>query len=199
MGGDSTAHGTVDAAAIKVANTLEASTVQVGQTLSVGGNLAVKGTIEAAAVTKAGIPINLSQWATGAKGISYSGKRRHWDRSSRRKTGRARRDLCGDSDLYFTQTGHRHTGRGNAPGQAAIENVVDHNALMILGRSGAPQGRAVKLWDYLQVNGTLDVTGRINGQLSGLDVAPNFSAVVRCADFLIGGVGDLVGQNAGRW
>jgi hypothetical protein len=32
---------------------------------------------------------------------------------------------------------------------------------MILGRAGTSKGRSVKLWDYLQVNGDLEVTGNI--------------------------------------
>jgi hypothetical protein len=68
---------------------------------------------------------------------------------------------AGNSDLYFTKTDHNHTGIGNTAGFAAIENAANYSALMILGRAGAPQGRAVKLWDYLQVNGQLDVTGRL--------------------------------------
>jgi hypothetical protein len=68
----------------------------------------------------------------------------------------------GGSDIYFTQTNHSHTGIGNASGYAAIENSANHGALMILGRNqGTPQNtnRIVKLWDYLEVNGTLRVTG----------------------------------------
>jgi hypothetical protein len=68
---------------------------------------------------------------------------------------------AGNSDLYFTKTDHNHTGIGNATGFAAIENAADHGALMILGRAGTPQGRAVKLWDYLEVNGSLSVTGNV--------------------------------------
>jgi hypothetical protein len=53
---------------------------------------------------------------------------------------------AGGSDIYFTETTHRHTGFGNTPGFAAIENDGStYNALMILGRStGAPgAGRQV--------------------------------------------------------
>ncbi len=41
---------------------------------------------------------------------------------------------------------------------------------MILGRAGTAKGRCVKLWDYLQVNGHMDVTGDItvkNLKISG--------------------------------
>jgi hypothetical protein len=69
---------------------------------------------------------------------------------------------AGNSDLYFSKTDHTHTGFGNAPGHAAIENAQDYNALMILGRSAAQGfGRRVRLWDYLEVNGPLDVQGSV--------------------------------------
>lgn len=155
---------------------------------------------------------------------------------------------AGGSDIYFTQTNHNHTGIGNAPGCAAIENGANYGALMILGRNVAAGGgvhRVVKVWDQLDVNGPLDTKGdmaihgkhafrgndgwlRLNqdgafphgthtprlfapmsinvgahrgwefdpgrgsiaysGQLSKLDVATEFTAVVRCADFTMGGV-----------
>lgn len=70
---------------------------------------------------------------------------------------------AGNSDIYFTKTDHSHTGFGNTTGFAAIENAASHGALMILGRSTPPSGRRmVKLWDYLQVNGDLDVTGKLS-------------------------------------
>ncbi len=60
---------------------------------------------------------------------------------------------AGNSDLYFTNPGHNHTGFGNTAGYAAIENDGgQYGALMILGRSGTDQGRKVKLWDYLEVH-----------------------------------------------
>lgn len=73
------------------------------------------------------------------------------------------------SDLYFTQTDHNHTGIGNAPGFAAIENGASHGALMLLGRSmaapGQPHNRVIKAWDYLEVNGKFNVNG--NSELNG--------------------------------
>ncbi|MFM1875233.1 MAG: hypothetical protein RL266_970, partial [Bacteroidota bacterium] len=64
-----------------------------------------------------------------------------------------------NSDLYFTNTGHAHTGIGNTAGYAAIENASSHNTLMILGRSGGiGGGRSVSIWDRLDINGTLYVT-----------------------------------------
>jgi hypothetical protein len=63
---------------------------------------------------------------------------------------------AGNSDIYFTKTDHNHTGIGNTAGYAAIENAANYNALMILGRTtGGTPNRVVKLWDYLEVNGTL--------------------------------------------
>jgi len=63
--------------------------------------------------------------------------------------------FAGNSDVYFTKTDHDHSGIGNSPGFAAIENARNYNALMILGRTtGVPgAGRRVAVWDFLQVNG----------------------------------------------
>ena len=69
--------------------------------------------------------------------------------------------FAGNSDIYFTKTDHTHTGIGNSDGFAAIENAENYDALMILGRAGTSKGRYVRLWDYLQVNGGLDVTGNV--------------------------------------
>ena len=70
------------------------------------------------------------------------------------------------SDLYFTETNHNHTGIGNTAGYAAIENAANYGGLMILGRSvstgAAGLKRVVKLWDWLEVNGTLDVVGDVS-------------------------------------
>jgi hypothetical protein len=78
---------------------------------------------------------------------------------------------AGNSDIYFTKTDHEHTGIGNITGYAAIENSAAYEALMILGRAGTAKGRSVKLWDYLQVNGDLDVTGNITGRVAGIGIA----------------------------
>ena len=87
---------------------------------------------------------------------------------------------AGNSDIYFTKTNHNHTGIGNIPGYAAIENAADHDALMILGRAGTSKGRSVKLWDYLQVNGNVDVTGALqtngNANIAGTVNAGNLNA-----------------------
>ncbi len=68
---------------------------------------------------------------------------------------------AGNSDIYFTKVDHNHTGIGNTAGLAAIENAADYGALMILGRAGTPKGRNVRLWDYLQINGSMDITGNV--------------------------------------
>ncbi len=65
---------------------------------------------------------------------------------------------AGNSDIYFTNTTHNHSGISNTKGYAAIENATDFDALMILGRAGTDKGRKVRLWDYLQVNGTMEAT-----------------------------------------
>lgn len=73
---------------------------------------------------------------------------------------------AGNSDLYFTKADHNHSGVGNTPGFAAIENAADFGALMILGRADAAvpgeatvRARVVKLWDVLEVNGSLKMAG----------------------------------------
>lgn len=69
---------------------------------------------------------------------------------------------AGGSEIYFTETNHTHTGIGNAPGYASIENSSNYGALMLMGRNtGTAQNvnRVVKLWDYLEVNGTMRITG----------------------------------------
>jgi hypothetical protein len=86
---------------------------------------------------------------------------------------------AGNSDIYFTKTDHHHTGIGNTAGYAAIENSADHDALMILGRAGTSKGRSVKIWDYLQVNGSMDVNGALktngNATITGTISAGNLN------------------------
>jgi flagellar capping protein FliD len=122
---------------------------------------------------------------------------------------------AGNSDLYFTKTDHNHTGRGNAPGFAAIENAADYNALMILGRAGTPKGRYVRLWDYLQVNGSMDVTGYIDAGNSDLYFtktdhnhtargnAPGFAAIENAANYnalmILGRAGTPKGRYVRLW
>ena len=76
-------------------------------------------------------------------------------RAPRAKLDVAGAIYAGGSDIYFTETDHKHTGIGNTVGWAAIENARDHNALMILGRStgNGPVPRRVAVWDHLQVIG----------------------------------------------
>ncbi len=69
---------------------------------------------------------------------------------------------AGNSDLYFTNTAHDHSGLGNTNGYAAIENAANYGTLMIMGRSGTSVGRRVDVWDYLQVNGSQSITGNLN-------------------------------------
>jgi hypothetical protein len=87
---------------------------------------------------------------------------------------------AGNSDIYFTRTDHNHTGIGNTAGFAAIENAANYDALMILGRAGTSRGRYVRLWDYLQVNGGMDVTGNVGigttGPQGKLDVRGDIRA-----------------------
>lgn len=81
-----------------------------------------------------------------------------------------------NSDLYFTDPNHNHTGLGNAAGHAAIENAKDYGALMILGRSNPTAGalnRTVRLWDRLEVIGSFEVNG---------DVALNGKHALRGSD-----------------
>jgi hypothetical protein len=95
--------------------------------------------------------------------------------------------------MYFTKTDFNHNGWGDQPGCATIENAANYGALMLLGRNvsgpGQPLNRVVKVWDYLEVNGRFQTNGDVTytGQQNKLDVGPTFTAVVRCADFTIGG------------
>lgn len=83
---------------------------------------------------------------------------------------------------------------GSNPGLNFVETGVADGRLFIQtgGNIGIgtvnPQGKLDVQGDIRA--GNLAVTGRISGQLTGLDVAPNFTARVRCADFVIGGIGD---------
>lgn len=69
--------------------------------------------------------------------------------------------MANNSDIYFTKTDHTSTGIGSETGMAAIQNAANYNALMILGRAGTSKGRYVRLWDYLQINGSMDITGKV--------------------------------------
>lgn len=93
-----------------------------------------------------------------------------------------------------------------ANNHAEISNdTTNYKTLMIVGNSSGGQGRKVSIWDrldvngFLQVNGSAQITGdlqingtiktavlKFDGQFNKLDVANNFTASVRCADFCIG-------------
>jgi hypothetical protein len=75
-----------------------------------------------------------------------------------------------NSALYFKGTDHKHSGVGNGPGFAAIENSQDYNALMVLGRTTStnPLTRVVGMWDRVGIGkknpqAPLDVQGEIRG------------------------------------
>ena len=136
---------------------------------------------------------------------------------------------AGNSDLYFTKTDHEYTTFGDTAGFAAIQNAKDYDALMLLGRAGAEhpmkpgtKARVVKLWDCLQVNGDMSVTGRardsklrstaaFNNQVSTTATAwtdmPNMGMTITAPDIgawfqiqvLINGVQVMGGVNIGAY
>ena len=136
-------------------------------TLQVVSPLQVVGTITANKFVGDGSDLTglsgITQWFSGAGGtLFYNGG----NVGIGIDTPQAKLDVkgairAGNSDIYFSETNHNHTGLGNPAGFAAIENAADYGALMILGRSGTPKGRYVRLWDYLQVNGGMDITGNM--------------------------------------
>ncbi|MBD2037669.1 hypothetical protein H6F76_22175 [Leptolyngbya sp. FACHB-321] len=109
------------------------------------------------------LPVATSQWQNGASNsISYSAGNVGIGTTTPQGKLEVSGDIrAGNSDLYFTKIDHKHTAFGNTTGFAAIENASDYGALMILGRAGTAKGRYVRLWDYLQVNGGLDITGNV--------------------------------------
>ncbi len=63
-----------------------------------------------------------------------------------------------ESTLLFSDPNHAFTAIGNTDGYAAIENDVNRDTLMIMGRSGGIGGvRSVSIYDRLDVNGFLRV------------------------------------------
>ncbi|HIE01180.1 MAG TPA: tail fiber domain-containing protein [Thiotrichaceae bacterium] len=50
---------------------------------------------------------------------------------------------------------------------------------MILGRAGTSKGRYVRLWDYLQVNGSLDVTGNVGIGMTSLQYKLDVAGTIR--------------------
>jgi hypothetical protein len=93
-----------------------------------------------------------------------------------------------------------------ASNQSEISNDTSvYKSLMIVGNTSAGGRRKVSVWDDLDVNGFLKVSGgalisgdlqingtikaavlNFDGQFKKLDVSNNFRADVRCADFCIG-------------
>lgn len=111
---------------------------------------------------------------------------------------------AGGSDIYFTQTNHAHTGTGNTAGYAAIENAANFGALMILGRtvSVSPIRRVVKLWDYLEVNGSQKITGRLgtNGYDPDSGYPGGWGGGIHTWDIAAHGTGRAVaGWQTGNW
>ncbi|HHY56708.1 MAG TPA: tail fiber domain-containing protein [Chloroflexi bacterium] len=93
-------------------------------------------------------------------------------------------------DLFL---GHSQRGKKrNAADQGRA--LVDNGANLVVNFgpdwAGTVIGSNTQVNGDLGVAGSLSIAGKINGQLSGLDVAPTHSARVRCSDFLIGGSGD---------
>jgi Chaperone of endosialidase len=98
---------------------------------------------------------------------------------------------AGNSDVYFTNPTHNHTGIGNTPGFAAIENAANYNTLMILGRtvSTSPFKRSVSVWDELTVYGPIQAgssdvyfTNPTHNH-TGIGNAPGFAAIENSANY----------------
>ncbi len=103
-----------------------------------------------------------------------------------------------NSDMYFNNTGHSHTSIGNAWGNAAIENASNFNTLMILGRSGGLGGvRSVSIWDRLDVNGDLYVTGNIMNVCSRVGYSVGGTVNCPAGKSVVGFMGDGVARVTG--
>jgi len=89
--------------------------------------------------------------------------------------------------------GHSQRGKKRNAGDQG-HALVDNGANLVVNFgpdwNGVVVGSNTHVSGDLGVAGNLSITGKFNGQLSGLDVAPTHSARVRCSDFLIGGSGD---------
>jgi hypothetical protein len=152
--------------------------------------LDVAGSINATDIHKNGSSLVSSQWTDVGTdvggGINYAGSNVGIGAQTPQGKLDVRGDIrAGNSDIYFTRADHNHTGIGNTAGFAAIENAADYGALMILGRAGTPRGRYVRLWDYLQVNGGMDVTGNVGIGTS----TPNRTLHVQGSEIHSGGGG----------
>lgn len=118
---------------------------KVGRDTKVGGQLDVTGDVKVGGDTKVGKQLDVAGDAKVGGQLTINGA-----------------IIADNSDIYFTNTNHVHTGKGNKLGFAAIENSSNYNCLMILGRNtikkepGKPIKRMVGLWDYLNVHGTIE-------------------------------------------
>lgn len=112
-------------------------------------------------------------WAGGGLGSTNGGQRLAltWDAQQNVVVNKALTVAdsitAAGSDIYFTRTDHKFSARGDAAGLAAIHNAVDYDSLMILGRAGTKlpngeNGRYVRLWDYLSVEGSMRVTSALS-------------------------------------
>ena len=96
--------------------------------------------------------------------------------------------FASNSDIYFMNTSHNHTGFGNTAGYAAIENGANYGGLMILGRTvtTSPLRRVVKMWDYLEMNGeALKPGGGMWGALSDERLKKNIAGLQGALDKLL--------------
>lgn len=144
--------------------------------------LEVNGAVKAMDFIKGATPLVSSQWSEAAEGINYAGGR----------VGIGTTSPIGMLDVRGFNRLTDANGEFNSHFPWADNNAYVTGQTIFL-RGGAPQGWRTALSvdgasGNVQINGDLNVSGRISGQLIGLDVAPNFTALVRCADFVIGGV-----------
>lgn len=80
------------------------------------------------------------------------------------------RILTGSNPIRFTP-GWSGFPEG-APNQAEISNDTStYKTLMLVGNRSAGSVRRVSVWDRLEVNGDLQVTGTISGRLAGLGIS----------------------------
>lgn len=119
-------------------------------------------------------------------------------------------DVAGELRVLSGQNPVRFTSRWSGFTSQSVNNAeisndtTSYNSLMIAG-NGKSGSRRVSIWDNLDVNGFLQVNGgalikgdlqiqgsiktdvfNFAGKFKKLDVAEEFAAIVRCADFYIG-------------